>query len=755
MARISRKRGNAAGRRRGWWVAVGAVALMLMGGAPAAARAGLAPGGLVDLPSAAVGSTDFIQNGGFETVEGDQPAGWSAKPASAWKLDVGYTGSHSYRFSNASGPEASQEHMLVPGTYKLSAWMRTAGKNNSGEARLRFDFRPGGINDWKHTQGIGGTTNWTLYELTVVVPSAYANASGLVKVHVMLDGYWARPGLTAWYDDVKLERQNTLPLDVFMHYPNYRGTLFAEPAKQDVQFRVAIKHTEALADPTQYVVVSRIAAAAGALVEKLQHPLAGSPTPLQTDPATGEKYLLVSLNRAVDGTRPISADGSYLVTFALASAGTGEDVTGLPAFPPYRVNKVPTALGAGRIAFNEQNQVMIAGEPRFVLGVYDSAINYSDNDAAWESTLWEPSGDRRMDGLRINMYLNYHFGDAPAQAMNALMDNLWKPELGRTVLYLQTGNCFAGHAGKNHVGPDGTGFEIDIATPHYIVGGGTPESPDGLGIAPRAGGYYVADECEPHLVPEVFKQYKMGLVAPDTGLQWLDPDSMTFAALFGNNDLVLWRDAVDVMSTDPYPLYGPEPAGGYPHIRVAEWTAMTRTAVQGARPFFTVLQFFKFDAGKRQGRWPTFKEMRDHAYMAIAEGSRGLFWWSLGENGLANACRGGGWCADRTAYMQNLKTLVGELADLETVLLADDAPAKLAGNSSTAIRTKVKFVGGVGYIIAYNSTNTDNVTTTFTWSGGASTVEVDGQPLAVASNGTFTDTFGKYEARVYKVIPVN
>jgi hypothetical protein len=722
-------------------------------GALADASAGTAPGGLVSLPSATAGWTDFVQNGGFETVNPDtgHPAGWSPSPASAWKLESpGHSGAYGYRFANASGPEAYQEHFLEPGTYKLSGWMRTQGKGSTGSARLRIDFRPGGINDWKHTQEISGTTGWTLYELTVAVPSAYANPqTGLVRAHVILDGYWARPGLTAWYDDVKLEQQNSLPLEAFMHYPNFRGTLFAEPAKQDLEFRVTLKHAGALSNPTAYEVVSRIASEGGAMVETLRHPLAA----LQTDPQTQEKYVLVSANRPVGGTRPIAAAGSYLVTFSLAASG-GDDVAGLLPFPSYRVNKTAAALGAGRIAFNEKNQVLIEGFPRFVLGVYDAGINYENDDTLWERTLWDPSGDRRMSGLRINMYLNYHFGDAPADAMNALMANLWKPEIERKVVYLQTGNCFSTYGALDHVGPDGTGFEVDAATPAYIVGNGTAESPDGTtGIAPRAGGYYVADECGAHLVPQVFQQYKHGLVNPGTGLQVLDPDSMTFAALFGNKDLALWRDAVDVMSTDPYPLYGAEPAGGYPHIQVADWTAMTRAAVQDARPFFTVLPFFKFYAGRRQGRWPSYVEMRNHAYMAIGEGARGLVWWSLGENGLADACRGGGWCAERTTYMQNLKTLVGELADLEPVLLADDSPGMLAGNTNAAIRTKVKVVDGEGYVIAYNSTNADGVSTQFTWSTPPSTVTVNGQPLAVASDGKFTDTFKKYEARVYKITP--
>ncbi len=40
--------------------------------------------------------------------------------------------------------------------------------------------------------------------------------------------------------------------------------------------------------------------------------------------------------------------------------------------------------------------------------------------------------------MNINFYLNYWYGEAPADAMTALMTNLPR----RGVMYLQTGNCF-------------------------------------------------------------------------------------------------------------------------------------------------------------------------------------------------------------------------------------------------------------------------------------------------------------------------
>ena len=152
---------------------------------------------------------------------------------------------------------------------------------------------------------------------------------------------------------------------------------------------------------------------------------------------------------------------------------------------------------------------------------------------------------------------------------------------------------------------------------------------------------------------------------------------MTFATLLGGNDLPLWRDSVDVVSTDPYPLYGAEPVGGYDHGQVADWTRMTAQAVQHSRPIMTVLQFFKFDASRSsQGRFPTQAEMRNHAYMAIVEGAKGLMWWSLGDKALDTVCHNSNsWCSQRTQLMNQLKAVVSEIASLEPVLLGPDVTA--------------------------------------------------------------------------------
>jgi hypothetical protein len=141
--------------------------------------------------------------------------------------------------------------------------------------------------------------------------------------------------------------------------------------------------------------------------------------------------------------------------------------------------------------------------------------------------------------------------------------------------------------------------------------------------------------------------------------------------------------------------------------------------------------------------------MRNHAWMAIVEGARGLWWWSLGDNALTAVCSNT-WCAERTGYMNNLTSVVNEIADLEPALLADDAPGALASNTNpSAIRTKVKLLNGQGYVFAYNTTNAP-ASATFNWNTAPGTVTVNAEHRTIGASGTsFTDSFGPFQAHVY------
>jgi hypothetical protein len=665
-----------------WKSILGSVLVALGVVASAAAQTTLIGGGLTRRPTPAY--DNVLANGGFESLGGAVPSSWA--PSGTWNADqiVKRTGTFSYRLSSA-GAQASQTLQLQPGVYRLSGWIKTQS-GGSGSTRLTLDFRPG-VNAWSPTPDLSGTNDWTYQEVLVTVPEARS-------ARVVLDGFYATSGFQAWYDDVKLEREQTLPISAFMLYPNFRGMLFDDQSPT-MKFDVAVRPPSG--EASQYTVRATLAAETSATV------------------VTSRTYPgAASFTADLDGSAMQPGQG-YLVTFSLVDGNGGT----VGSYPAYRVSRVPaSARAAMNVSFDAKNRVLMKGTPRFILGVYDSGSGYSTSDSFWENQLWSPTGERRMDGLKINMYLNYWYGAAPVDAMNALMGNLQK----RGVMYLQTGNCF-------DKWPADGNFQIN-ASDSYV---------QQFGSHAGSAGYYTIDECLAALVPGAFTQYER--------LRRLDPDSVTFSANFGTPDLLLWRDAADILSTDPYPLFGAEPAGGYNHRQVADWTANTRNVLKDSRPFMTVLQFFKFTS---QGRWPTRQDLRNHATMAIVEGARGLWWWSLGDNALKAVCSG--WCEEKTAHMNNLKAVVNEIAALEPALIADDAPTALTGNSNaSAIKTKVKLVNGTGYVFAYNATNAQ-ASTTFTWNTAPGTVTVNAENRTLGASGnSFTDSFGPYQAHVYVI----
>jgi hypothetical protein len=427
------------------------------------------------------------------------------------------------------------------------------------------------------------------------------------------------------------------------------------------------------------------------------------------------------------------------------------------------------AVRGPRVAI-EGGRLLVHGVPRFILGVYDTGHGFSPDRAAWEQKIFAKDGERQLDGIPINLYVNYQLGRANIPSVHALMDTLWR----RRILYLQTGNCFEKGSWTRY-GPGSFGIMDDGYVRDFARHAG-------------AGGYYIMDECADELIGETEQHHRH--------LKALDPGGITFAVAIAAayRDPGLWAKAADVLAIDPYPLYGKEPAPGYTHFMVADSVARLRAAVPAERPVWAVLQFFKFTTDSRQ---PTYEEMRSHAVMAVVEGAQGLLWWEVGRNGLRKNAD----AATVTRQMAALRELVTELARLEPALLAPRADEALAGNSTRArdplaarraqlehniaiewlysrkvayraelaalnagqtagspllkdaatIRTLTKLVDGTGYVFAYNYTN-QPTQVRFTWrQAPARVVESRDARTFAVSGSSWEDTFGPYEARIYVV----
>ena len=505
---------------------------------------------------------------------------------------------------------------------------------------------------------------------------------------------YAEPAGSAWFDDVFLMREEQ-PLDVFLMYPNYRGLLFDDQS-QVVKVSVATEIPPEKKREEYEVVLT------------VQEQKSGKIVYSERKPADASAIYTVDCSRYETG----NALNIHLKLMALPNQELVYE------YPPYRIVKVPGEIRKEMaVSFDQYNRFNVNGMPTFLLGVYDAGMGYPANERGWQITFSE---NRRLFELPINLYLNYWYGQAPLKAMQTMMNVLQS----KGIYYLQTANAF-------NASYDPDSFLIDKDENYRM------QISKHKGLA----GFYTVDEAVPSLAPVMFKQYWQ--------LKKAKPDGITFAALLNPNGLRYWRDTVDVLSMDPYPLAGAEPAQGYNLSFVADWTRATKDAVMDSRPFMTVLQFFKHTS---KGRWPTVSELRNMSYMAIVEGANGLMYWSLGAKALAYVCKD--WCEERVMYFERLKSVLHELKGLESVLAGLDHPEMLKTDNGS-VRTRVKMVNGKGYIIAYNYGRI-SAKATFTWRSPLQTVHVYNENRSLhpiqPMNSMFQDSFGPYEAHVYELI---
>jgi hypothetical protein len=186
---------------------------------PASAQTtGLIGGGLTALPTVSLGP-DLLKNGAFDNDERKRSN----------LLDYG----HRLGRRSAGAPRGQFQlsgYRRVPvflaerrceEGHLQALWLgphRGNRKRTTQGVRLQFDRRPT-ANEWKTTDVISGTRDWNLFELPNLVVTADATIS------IRVENYNNSTG-TVWFDDVKLEEQQSQGVEVFMLYPNFRGMLF-------------------------------------------------------------------------------------------------------------------------------------------------------------------------------------------------------------------------------------------------------------------------------------------------------------------------------------------------------------------------------------------------------------------------------------------------------------------------------------------------------------------------------------------------
>src|SRR5208337_4439653 len=398
--------------------------------------------------------------------------------------------------------------------------------------------------------------------------------------------------------------------------------------------------------------------------------------------------------------------------------GTIEDSSGnvLMAQSPYAIVKLNASARSGMKAWIDPANLahFIDGNPHFVLGIYDTT-QYSLSPAYYTPRL------AAIAQAPINMIINYYITNASTQAVAAY-----------TTAMKQFGMTFL---------PDVAGFYSN--SPNFPAGivkeFGTKDqdtltSDYAAALSPDSGvvGYYVQDEPAIGVQPETFHQYSL--------IKAADPSGFNLAVLARPLDLPFWKDTADVLGVDPYPIAYPS---GNNLAEVADWTRAAYQAGHGARPVWTVIQFFQMDL---ESAWPTQQQLHDMSWMAIVEGATGLFYWEYGLGGLAHVKDP----AEHTALYQELITVTTETKSLEPVLLSPDAAVITANSEAGTVFTKTKLgADGTRYLFSYNYT-ASVVTAEFTLAQpAASIIDYDtGVSTAPDTSTTFSEAFEPYQAHV-------
>jgi hypothetical protein len=532
---------------------------------------------------------------------------------------------------------------------------------------------------WNATQPFSGTHDWTPFKLEHVVLPPGPAALFGAQSYRKASG-------TAWFRHLSLRRELPPPLSLFLLYPNYRGLLF------DDQDQLVTLDVE-LANPDSHSTVNLVAKdSSGKVVASASHNASSPEFTMQLD-LSGLPVDGYTVEGTLTGPNQAFKQSSYSVVKLPASSR----------------QKFKAFIDSGNRFWLDD------GQPHFVLGIYDTT-GYSESVEAWTPEL------KQIARAPINMIINYWITNASASAIHAYTESM-RP-FG--IRFLATVNNFYPYNPDypNSQSCASQGPDALIRCYSSSLAGNS-----------RVSGYYVQDEPLPSAIAPTFHQYQL--------IKANDPAGVTLAVLNRPQDLPLWRDSVDVLSVDPYPMWAPP----YNWSIVADWTRDAVTAVHGSRPVWTVIQFFKANSSSA---WPNEQQLFDMSWAAIAEGANGLLYWSHGAGALA-------WVRDPVEHNRLYTELINVtqgINALEPELLSDDASFLASNSAQGIVITKEKSLPGrPRYLIAYNHSNS-LVTAAFTLKNPASdiTVYTEGRDLNLLQGGaTFSDTFEPFQAHVYQI----
>jgi hypothetical protein len=244
--------------------------------------------------------------------------------------------------------------------------------------------------------------------------------------------------------------------------------------------------------------------------------------------------------------------------------------------------------------------------------------------------------------------------------------------------------------------------------------------------------WYLNDELSP--------EYMDRLEAHQEWLEELDPDHPTWIVLYQVNMLDRYRKTYDVLGTDPYPI------SQHPARLAADWTKLSLASVRHSRPVWMVPQVMNWGVYRREEaekyRAPTREEMRSMAWQCIAEGARGLIFYSFYDLKKEPDTRERRW-----AEVQEFSR---EIRELIPVLLSVEKTPALTTPPQDWLHWTTRQVGPTTYLIVVNDEGEAH-RAEFTLPGRPREVKLRGSQAAIAPAAKLTVDLAPFAVQVYEM----
>lgn len=406
----------------------------------------------------------------------------------------------------------------------------------------------------------------------------------------------------------------------------------------------------------------------------------------------GQKGKALSTNRVVPSgsPQPITvrtadlAPGNYQLKVSLLAKSDKE--LGAQTWPIQVLASQPA--NSGRSYIDSHNRLIVDGKPFFPLGMYAGGVNETD------VKLWADSP--------FNCVMPY--GAATPEQMDLLAKS------GLKIIYSVKDAYF---------GTTWCPKEIKSVEDERPFIEGKVKT---YGNHPALLAWYLNDELG--------LEHMARLEAHQQWMQELDPNHPTWIVLYQVGLLEKYRRTFDAIGTDPYPI--PSSSAN----RAGEWTRASVASVGNTRPVWMVPQVFnwgtysKTEEEKKSKRPPTPEEMRSMTWQCIAEGAKGLIYYSFMD--LRRDAS-----APFDTQWARVKQMASEVKPMIPVILSVEPAPEFtvkADAEGTWLHYTTRRVGGTVYLIAASG-DAQAHQATFDLGATPKSVRLQGQGGAISVNG--------------------